>query len=112
MYSHADEATLFGGWGGHEQGWPELRQRYEWASARFDGGEVAFDEVAQGVSGALAYTVWFERSRVRLAGQHELAPMVLRVTQVYRHETDGWKLMRRHADAIATVQAPQSVLER
>jgi ketosteroid isomerase-like protein len=113
LCSRADDASLFGGWGGHEVGWQQLGPRYEWANARFSRSgqtEVTFDLIASHTSGDLACTIWIERSQVRLAGQAETAPMALRVTQIYRHEADGWKLLHRHADPIATIQVPESVL--
>ena len=47
MCSHREDATLFGGWGGHERGWEQLGPRYDWAAARFAGGEVTFEELAR-----------------------------------------------------------------
>ena len=46
LCSHRDDASLFGGWGGWERGWEQLGPRYDWAAARFAGGEVAFEEIA------------------------------------------------------------------
>src|SRR5688572_24483004 len=34
VYSHAPDATLFGGWGGHEKGWPELAARWQMVMGR------------------------------------------------------------------------------
>jgi hypothetical protein len=47
MCSHRADATLFGGWGGYERGWEQLGPRYDWAAARFAGGEVTFEEIAR-----------------------------------------------------------------
>jgi hypothetical protein len=63
MCSHRADTSLFGGWGGHERGWEELGPRYEWAAARFAGGEVTFEELSRFVSDDLACTVHLERSR-------------------------------------------------
>ncbi len=100
MCSHAADATIFGGWGGHEQGWAELGPRYDWASARFAGGEVAFEELARHVSGDLAGTVHLEQMRARLAGGDAIVPVALQVSQLYRREEGGWKLLHRHADPV------------
>src|SRR5690606_18877691 len=113
LCSHADDASLFGGWGGHEVGWQQLGPRYEWANARFSRSgdtDVTFDLITSNTSGILAYTVWIERSHPRLANQATTAPMALRVTQIYRYEGDRWMLLHRHADPIVTVQAPEAVL--
>ncbi|MCC7367144.1 MAG: nuclear transport factor 2 family protein [Chloroflexi bacterium] len=110
LCSHEPDATLFGGWGGYERGWDELEPRYEWASARFAGGQIEFEEIGRFTSGDLAYTAHFERSRPSLTGRTGAAPMVLRVTHIYRREDGAWKLVHRHADPIATIQAPEAVL--
>lgn len=109
--SHRADATLFGGWGGHERGWEELEPRYRWAAAHFAGGDVAFSELSRFVGGGLAATVHHERMRARLSDD-EPASIALRVTHIYRQEETGWKLVHRHADPLIEIQSPQSVVER
>ncbi len=109
--SHRGDATLFGGWGGHERGWDELEPRYLWATARFAGGEVTFEELSRLVSADLAGTVHHERMRARPSGMAEPAPIVLRVTQLYRREESGWHLIHRHADPLIEIQTPESVVD-
>jgi hypothetical protein len=111
MCSHRDDATLFGGWGGHERGWDQLSPRYDWAAARFNGGEVEFEEIARYVSTDLACTVHYERMQVRLTGGDQIVPVNLRVSHMYRLEEDGWKLINRHADNIVTITATESVID-
>jgi hypothetical protein len=110
--SHRGDASLFGGWGGYERGWEQLEPRYEWAAARFAGGEVMFEEIARYASPDLACTVHFERMQARLAGGEEILPINLRVTQILRREDGAWKLINRHADNIVEIQAPDSVVDR
>jgi ketosteroid isomerase-like protein len=52
--------------------------------------------VAADVSGDLAYTVHREITSTSVNGQHR--DYVLRVTQVYRREDGGWKVVHRHGD--------------
>lgn len=111
MCSHRADATLFGGWGGHERGWEQLGPRYDWASARFAGGEVVFEEISRVATPDLAYTVHIERNRARLAGGDETVDIALRVSHVYRREEGEWKLAHRHADPLVTIQVPESVVE-
>jgi ketosteroid isomerase-like protein len=108
---HAD-ATLFGGWGGHERGWEELEPRYAWAAARFAGGEVTFAELSRFVSDDLACTVHHEQMRARLAGMTESVSIALRVTHLYRREETGWTLVHRHADPLVAIQPPEAVVVR
>ena len=100
IWSHADDATIFGGWGAYEQGWEQVGPRLDWAAARFRGGTLTYEPLAMGVSGDLAYTVGIERGAVRVAGRDELSPMALRVTHIFRREEGAWKIIHRHADAV------------
>lgn len=111
LCSRADDATIFGGWGGFEQGWTRLDAKYTWAAARFVTGELQIEYLVTNVSGNLAYSVALERSNVRLIDQTAAAPMVLRVTQLYRYEEDGWKLLHRHADPLMNITPPAAVLQ-
>ena len=112
LCSRRDDVTIAGGWGDYERGWVEVGPRYDWAAARFAGGEVACDIIATEVSGDLAYTFHIERATVRLAGADEPAPMALRVTHIYRREAGDWKLVHRHADPIMGKRAAETVLQR
>jgi hypothetical protein len=110
--SHLPAATLFGGWGGHERGWEQLDPRYDWAAARFAGGEVTFEELARHVAADLACTIQIERMQARLAGMEQPVAITLRVTQIYGREATGWKLLHRHADHLTAIQPSESVVER
>lgn len=110
--SHRPDAVLFGGWGGHERGWDELAPRYAWAAARYTSGDMIFEELSRFVSGDLACTVHYERMQARLTGMDRAAPIALRVTHIYRHEEDGWKLVHRHADALLDLLPPEAVIAR
>ena len=62
------------------------------------------------VSGNLAFTVAVERQQGALVGSHaEGVSRALRVTQVFRQEVDGWKLLHRHADQMTEKQEPARV---
>jgi ketosteroid isomerase-like protein len=111
MCSHRDDATLFGGWGGYERGWEQLGPRYDWAAARFAGGEVTFEEIARYVTSDLACTIHFERMQARLAGGDQIVPVNLRVNHIYRREDGRWKLIHRHADALVAIQETESVVD-
>jgi ketosteroid isomerase-like protein len=109
--SHADDTSLFGGWGGWERGWAELEPRYAWAAARFVSGHTSIEELARGVSGDLGYTVWIERCQARLRGVDRVEPVALRVTHIYRNESGTWRMIHRHADPIVSIQGTESVIQ-
>jgi hypothetical protein len=56
LWSHADDVTVFGGWGGYEQGWDAVSRRLDWAASRFGEGHVDICNLAAGSSGDLAYS--------------------------------------------------------
>jgi ketosteroid isomerase-like protein len=109
--SHAEDTSLFGGWGGWERGWAQLEPRYAWAAARFMNGEFSFEDLAKGVSGDLGYTVWIERCQARLRAVEGVVPVALRVTHLYRKEDGAWRMIHRHADPIVTIQETQAIVQ-
>ena len=73
--SHRDDVTIIGGWGGYEHGWiDQVEKRYEWAAARFAGGEVHFENISLVVTPELAYSVDIERSHARLSSEKTSFP--------------------------------------
>ena len=109
--SHAEDASLFGGWGGWERGWDEVEPRYAWAAARFLSGEFSIEDLVSNTSGDLGYTVWIERCQARLRGVDGLVPVALRVTHIYRNERGTWRMVHRHADPIVSIQGTEAVIE-
>jgi ketosteroid isomerase-like protein len=59
------------------------------------------DVIAAGASGDLAYTVAYERTTASIDGRPP-TPYVLRVTTVFRREHGDWRVVHRHADALAS----------
>lgn len=112
--SRRDDVMIMGAWGAYERGWPQVSARCDWAGARFQksGARLKGEYLASSISGDLAYTVAIERAEVKLAGQHAVMPMALRVTHIYRRESGGWKLMLRHADPLIDKTAPEATLQK
>jgi ketosteroid isomerase-like protein len=112
--SQRDDVTLLGGWGAYKKGWNDVGERYDWAAARFkeSGARVRIEYLSSGESGDLAYTVAIERSEVLVADQDKPAPMVLRVTHLFRKENGVWKLIHRHADPLIGTLAPAETLQK
>lgn len=70
------------------------------ASMFVDGEPTVFDEVARWVGDDLGYVVAIEHSRVKRSGSEGSVPMDLRVTMIFRRESDGWRVCVRHADRV------------
>lgn len=62
------------------------------------GGQNAFEVIHASSGGDLAYLVGVQSSRVRVRGRSDPVPMRLRLTEIFRRDADGWKLIHRHAD--------------
>ena len=111
LWSHADDVTIFGGYGRSRRGWSEVARRLEWASARFREGSVTYELLTAGSIGELGYAVGIERGRVTVVGHDEAGDIALRVTHLFRREGGRWRVIHRHADHSADdLLAPEDVL--
>ncbi len=111
LYSHRDDVTVMGGFGGVERGWAEVGPRLAWAASHFHGGTYSQQVVGLTVGQDVACLVSLERwSRTAPQGGQPLPALDLRVTQTFRLEGERWRLMHRHADELvhAPANAPQA----
>ena len=76
------------------------------ASMFVDAEPHMFDEVARWASEDLGYVVAIEHARVKRSGSDVLVPLDLRVTTIFRRESDGWRLCVRHADRLTGPPSP------
>jgi ketosteroid isomerase-like protein len=84
----------------------------EYAASRYrDGEPVRYERISQYATADLAYMVEFERSRGKVDGADEIAPISLRVTTIFRHEDGEWRIVHRHADPVTSPRPPESVVE-
>ncbi len=111
-WSHADDVTIFGGWGAYEKGWDEVGPRMEWAAARYHGARITCEILSMGQSGDLAYVIYFEKGEARVGNLSDFRPVLLRVTVLYRRENGVWKIIHRHADPIAEKTEAEAILMR
>ena len=96
IWSQAEDVTVFGSWK-TAIGPVELNALVDALETRFKGCssfdlELLHIEVRDG----WAHTVAFEHTRATIEGEER--DYTLRVTQVYRDEADGWKVVHRHGD--------------
>jgi ketosteroid isomerase-like protein len=113
LWSRREDVTVLGGFGGYALGWEQVSENTRFAAARF-GGAKSFEVkmLSSGMSGELAYTVWIEHGEVRLAGREEYAPIVVRVTHIFRLEEGVWKIIHRHGDAVVEKTEAMAILQR
>ena len=110
LYSHADDATSFYGWGGYEKGWDAVSKRWDWAGSQFKGGTVSYESVTAVAAADLAYTTDIETFRVRMADMDRPTQWSNRVTHVFRLEGGEWRLVHRHANRLEDQYQPSTRL--
>jgi hypothetical protein len=106
LWSHGDEVSLCGGFGGVESGWDKVGARLDWASSQISAGTRCREEIRSTVGADFAYVVQTERIRFCVPGRAEQSTLDLRVTMVFRREEDGWRIVHRHADSLMSTQPP------
>lgn len=98
LWSHADDVTIMGAFGGFDRGWDNVARRLDWASAGIGASKRRVENLLTIVGQDLACTVDLEQmERTRDGRRYH---RVLRCTQVYRREDDSWKVVVRHADEL------------
>jgi ketosteroid isomerase-like protein len=99
LWSHSDDVTLSGGFGGEiEKGWDKVSTRLDWAAKQFSNGSNRISRLVKTASGDLAYVVQSEH--IEFVGPRGAASKKdYRVTMVFRKEHGTWKILHRQADA-------------
>lgn len=99
IWSREEPVSVLGAWRTASNR-HELVEVFEVLASSFsDCTDYSIELITWDVRGDLAYTVGYERIATTMDGKPRT--FTLRVTQVYRHEADGWKVVHRHADAIS-----------
>ena len=113
MYTHREDVTLANPFFPPARGWEQVAETSERAASQFRDGEfVGFETIAKYVTPELAYVVHIERTKTKVGGGEDIAPIALRVTMIFRPEDGTWKIVHRHADPITTPQPAESVIQQ
>lgn len=97
MWSQVEPLTLFGA-AVTKSGWTDIRATFEWLGTTFrDCASFSIEVVAAEVSGDLGYIAAIERTTASVDGRPP-GPYALRVTTIFRRESDQWKVVHRHGD--------------
>lgn len=106
LWSHSDDVTICGAFGGIESGWNNVAARLDWASSQFSEGRRTREEVRSALGTDFAYLVQTEHIQFRVPGRAEQSTLELRVTMVFRRQEDGWRIVHRQADSQKNTQLP------
>jgi ketosteroid isomerase-like protein len=100
LISHSEDFTLMSPLGGPpRRGFDASPARLAELSRFFRGGSGTFEVVQTYASGGLVVLAMIFRMRAIVGGLPE-QDWALRVTQVYRRDSSGWRLVHRHADPL------------
>ena len=103
LWSHADDITLSGGFGGTvEKGWEAISRRLDWVGPQFSAGTHTQERIATKANGGLGYVVQIEHLRFHVPGETKESKLDYRVTMVFRREPEGWRIVHRQADSQGT----------
>lgn len=92
-------ASFFGPMGDVTETAGDVAARYRKDAAAFDKGSTSeLDMMHYGNSGDLGYWVGHQVAEVRMKGKPDPVAMKIRVTEIFRREQGGWKMIHRHAD--------------
>ena len=108
LWSHADDVTLSGGFGGAiEKGWPAVSKRLDWVAGQFSNGSHENERVAVHAGGDVGYVVQREKLRFRVPATGAASSREYRVTMIFRREKGEWRLVHRQADSNLEKAAPR-----
>jgi ketosteroid isomerase-like protein len=106
LFSHREDVTVLGGFGGFEHGSKEVGPRPDWAASHFAGGSYGQETLSATVGSHVACLVSRERWSYATPEKSAETLLELRVTQVFRREEGHWRLAHRHADPLLNKQEP------
>ncbi len=94
--TRVDPATFFSPLGDAQHGAATVVERYVADAKSFDkDGTTELEVLHSATSGSFAFWTGLQHAQV---GHGEKSKMTLRVTEVFRSEDGGFKLIHRHAD--------------
>jgi ketosteroid isomerase-like protein len=96
IWSHSAAVTALQLIGGRQVGWDEVRESWEKLAQMISEGRIKLGGQFIQVAGDVAYELGIEQFSLTLAGHSVLGEH--RVTNIYRREAGGWKVVHHHTD--------------
>jgi ketosteroid isomerase-like protein len=100
LITAAPPATFFGPGGGVVQGPGEVDATFRNQAAPFQEGRSRFEVLQIAAADDLACWAGLQLVTALMKGKAEPTQFKLRVSEIFRKEGGGWKLVHRHADAL------------
>jgi len=96
VWSHGADVSTMHPIGGRETGWDQVRGSFEGVAGLASAGHVELRDQGIHLGEDLAYELGLEHGQATLAGEE--ITIEQRVTNVYRREGGGWKIVHHHTD--------------
>ncbi len=96
IWAHEAEVTALHPIGGRDTGWSQIAGSFDRVAGIASGGDVRLTNQHIQVAGDMAYEIGEETGPLTLGGL--TATLECRVTNIYRRQVAGWKVVHHHAD--------------
>lgn len=96
IWSNDPTVTTMHPIGGREVGWDQVKTSFERVARSATGGQVELTEQMIRIAGDVAYELGVERAEFAISG--EPLSVNSRVTNIYRRQAGGWKIVHHHGD--------------
>lgn len=110
FFSHREDVTLENPYSGIMHGWKSVQETVALAALLYREGTVTFENIVKNNTSDMGYIVEIEEHKAKLGGRSDVSTVSLRVTSIFGFEDDGWKLVHRHADPLASVKSTESFI--
>jgi ketosteroid isomerase-like protein len=95
-WAHDESVSSMHPVGGRETGWDQVRAAFAGVGSIASNGHVELVDQRIQALGDMAFEVGVERGHATLAGEN--VAIEHRVTNVYRRDPEGWKMIHHHTD--------------
>jgi ketosteroid isomerase-like protein len=95
-WSHGPAVTAMHPIGGRTTGWDAVRDSFDQVAGMAADVRIGLKDQFIEVYGDMAYELGVEHGELKMAGHH--VTIEHRVTNIYKHEGGGWKLIHHHTD--------------
>ena len=96
VWEHGDGTSAMNSMGACETGWTKVAETYQEVASMASEGRMELKERRLRIFGDVALETGIEEVGCKLCGQ--LVEGQVRVTNLYRHTDQGWKIIHHHAD--------------